>query len=356
MNVLLAGLSTDRVELRLARALHENGITLEVITEPGSPATALCRERGIPFEEYAFRHRFDRGAVRLFRDRLSRQPTDVVHCLTNRALSTALRAVRRWDTPPKIVAYRGTMGHLSWFDPASHFSYLNRRVDGIICVSDAVRRYLKTFRIPDERLTVIWKGHDAAWYQRAPREALTALGIPADAVAVNFTGNIRPVKGVDYLLKAFSSIRPEENIHLLIIGEVRDKKIRRLIDAYPHVRFLGFRPDATALAGACDLAVMPSIEREGLPKAVLEAMAQGVPAVVSNVGGLPELVVDGECGLVIPPRDAGAIAHAVRMLASDADRRRRMGHAAQARVDGVFNFKHTVTKTLALYERLTGHS
>lgn len=352
IRVLLSGLSNDRVELHLARALREAGVDLLVIDHPDSPAVEWCTARGIPHVEQSFRHRFDTQAMALYRDLLHARAIDLVHCLTNRALSTVLWATRRMPRPPKIVAYRGTMGHLHRWDPASRLSYLHSRVDAIVCVSDAVRRYLREFRLPDSRLEVIWKGHDPDWYAPAPRDALAEFGIPAGAVAVGFVGNIRPVKGADVLLDAFNGIDPAEKIHALLIGEVRDPHIERQIGRHPHVHFLGFRPDAARLAGACDIAVMPSIEREGLPKAILEAMAQGIPAVVSDVGGLPELVEDGVSGLVVPPRDARALRHAIRRLAQDAALRRQMGAAARARIDGPFHFRHTVAKTLALYRRL----
>ena len=128
--------------------------------------------------------------------------------------------------------------------------------------------------------------------------------------------------------------------------------IARQIGNHPHVHFLGFRPDAARLAGACDVAVMPSIEREGLPKAILESMALGIPPVVTDVGGLPELVEDGKCGYVVPPRDAEALRDALRALAQNAELRRRFGAAARARIEGPFNFRHTAEKTLALYRRL----
>jgi len=352
MNILLSGLSNDRVELNLARALMDAGVNLSIIASSGSPAETLARERGALAATHDFSSRIDRNAVQLYRQLVPERKINLIHALTNRALSTALSAQRRLDPAPRIVAYRGTMGHLSRLDPASHFSYLNRRVDCIICVSDAVRRYLKTFRIPDDRLAVIWKGHDPSWYRSAPRSILREWNIPDGSTVVNFTGNIRPVKGVDYLLDAFEGIDPAENIHLLVVGEVRDPSIRKRMGRHPHVHFTGFRNEATALVGACDLAVMPSIEREGLPKAVSEAMAQQVPCVVSDVGGLPELVENGVSGVVIPPRDAAAIRDAVRALAADPERRRTMGRAARARVEGVFNFRHTVEKTRAVYERL----
>ncbi len=350
--VLLSGLSNDRVELNLACALRKAGVELFAIDNPDSPAIEWCQACGIPHLDHEFHNRFEREAIAIYRELLRERSFDILHCLTNRALSTALLATRRMPSPPKIVAYRGTMGHLHRWDPASRLSYLNPRVDAIVCVSDAVRRYLKEFDLPDSRLEVIWKGHDPAWYAPAPRSALSDLGVPPEAVVVGFVGNIRPVKGADDLLKAFDGIPAAENLHLVLVGDVRDRHIEKQIGRHPHVHFLGFRPDAAALAGAFDIAVMPSIEREGLPKAMLEAMSQGIPPVVTNVGGMPELVAHESCGLVVPPRDPAALRDALLRLAREPALRRRFGTAARARIDGPFHFRHTVDKTLALYARL----
>lgn len=351
-HVVIAGLSSDRVERNLVQALQAAGLQLRAIVQPDSLAVQDCQVNAIPYVEQAFLNRFDQEAIRLYRNLCHNHPIDIVHCLTNRALSTALLATRRMSQPPKIVGYRGTMGHLHRWDPASRLSYLNPRVDAIVCVSGAVRDYLRGFGIPDSRLEVIWKGHDPSWYTPASRADLDALGIPRDAITVAFVGNMRPVKGVDVLLDAFRGIASAENVHLLLFGEIRDRHIQKQVDRLPHVHFFGFHPNAAAFAGACDIAVMPSIEREGLPKAVLEAMAQGIPAVVSAVGGLPELVEHDISGLVVPPCDAAALRTALLALAHDPARRRRMGVAARARIEGPFHFRHTVAKTLALYRRL----
>lgn len=350
--VLLSGLSNDRVELNLASAIRRSGIDLYAIDNPDSPAIEWCQSHGIAHMDHEFHNRFDREAIHIYRTLLHDHPFNIIHALTNRALSTALLATRRMNHPPNIIGYRGTMGHIHRWDPASRLSYLNSRVDAIVCVSDAVRNYLRDLGIPNSRLEVIWKGHDPAWYTSAPRADLDAFGIPPDAIPVAFVGNIRPVKGVDVLLDAFQGIAPTEKIHLLLFGEIRDPHIQKQVDRLPHVHFLGFRPDAATLVGACDIAVMPSIDREGLPKAVLEAMAQGLPAVVTDVGGMPELVEHGISGLVVPPCDAIALRTALLALARDPARRHRMGAAARDRINGPFHFRHTVAKTIALYRRL----
>lgn len=352
MNILLSGMRDDRVEMNLSAALAAAGNNVYVINGVDSAAAEWCRSHALSHVEYSFRHRFDLQAIDLYRNLFRQYRYDIVHCQTSRALSTALLATRNMRNPPKIVAYRGTVGHLHRWDPISRLSHLHPRVGTIACVSGAVRRYLLNCGIPDARLAVIWKGHDPAWYVPAPRMTLLEFGIPPSAVVACFVGNIRPVKGVDVLLDAFDTVAPDEHLHLIIIGEIRDRRIGSRIGCHPCVHFTGFRPDAAALAGACDIAVMPSIGREGLPRAILEAMAQGVPPVVTDVGGLSELVVDSECGIVVPPRDPRALRDALFRLARNSELRCQLGANARARIAGPFHFRHTVEKTINLYQRL----
>ena len=97
---------------------------------------------------------------------------------------------------------------------------------------------------------------------------------------------------------------------------------------------------------------MPTVEREGLAKAVIEAQALGVPAIVTDVGGLPEIVRDGVTGLVVPPRNARALADAILALAADPERRRAMGAAAVRRVEEVFDYRESARQFAVLFGRL----
>ncbi len=164
---------------------------------------------------------------------------------------------------------------------------------------------------------------------------------------------MRPVKGVDVFLRAMASLPPDANVHVLLIGEVRDNAIMAMANdptITKRVHFTGYRKDAPVLAGACNAFVMPSVEREGLPRAVIEAMAQRVPAIVSNVGGMPELVEDGLSGLVIPPRDHKALASAIMALVTEPERCKALGEAARFRIETVFNIDTTIEKMEALFE------
>jgi len=355
MKILFIGAGGDRSEITLCRHLAgQSDIDLHVACESPSPLQRSLAETGTPLTSLSFRSRIDLGALRTIRAKLEETDFDIVHAVTNRALSNSLLAAR--GSRVKHVAYRGTSGHLSRIDPASWLTYLNPRVDRIICVSNAVRAYLLSMGIPAERLTTIYKGHDVGWYNHAHAKLPAELGIPDDAFTVCFVGNMRPVKGVDVLIGAAARLASPHNVHILLVGEVRDRRIRHRIsrgDVPGFVHFVGFREDACSLAGACAAFVMPSVAREGLPRAVIEAMAQGVPPIVSDVGGMPELVVNGKCGIVVPPRNADALAGAIAMLRSNAAERDRMGLAAKQRIRTDFNINTTIERTISLYRELT---
>jgi glycosyltransferase involved in cell wall biosynthesis len=210
-------------------------------------------------------------------------------------------------------------------------------------------------RIPAARLVTIHKGHDPDWY-RFERPHRQDFDIPPDAFIVGFTGNIRPVKGIDVLLSAARILaRDCPSVHFLLVGEVRDKAILRLsrdTEATRRIRFTGFRSDAAAIAGMCDAYVMPSVEREGLPRGVIEAMAQGVPPIVTDVGGMPELVRHEASGLIVPPRDPQALAAAIQRLAGAPELVRALGAEAKRRIATDFHIDRTVEKFCDLYAGL----
>lgn len=114
---------------------------------------------------------------------------------------------------------------------------------------------------------------------------------------------------------------------------------------------LGLRSDVPAILAAAELAVLPTL-REGLPNVILEAMAAGKPVVASRVGGVPELVVDGETGFLVPPRDPEALARGVLTLLGDPARAEAMGQAGRERVIRCFSLDRMVRETQQLYEEL----
>jgi glycosyltransferase involved in cell wall biosynthesis len=192
------------------------------------------------------------------------------------------------------------------------------------------------------------------WYADEPAD-LAQFGIPDDAFVIGCTAAYRPRKGVEYLVDALAMLPPDIPAHLLLIGRMDHRKLTRKIKASgvaERIHRIGHRSDAPAVTAACDVFSLPSTKREGLARAIIEAMAYRVPPVVTDCGGSPELVVDGECGYVVPIKDARALAEAFEKLYRDPDLRRRMGEAARDRIGTQFRNEDTVRKTIALYEEL----
>jgi len=353
MRVLVFNPFNDRSETAMYLALVKAGVELELICDPSAAEKEILRNGGVVITEMQIRHRLDINAIRNLRRKLKQDKYDIIYTTLNSCLSVSLIASIGIDV--RQVSYRGTIGHLNRWDPASWLTYLNPRIDRIICVSEAVKKYLLSLNLPASRLVTIYKGHDPAWYANLKAPPLSAFGIPEKAFVIGFTGRMRPVKGVDILIQAAHCIPKNHDFHFILAGEVKDPGITALASD-PRIRdkfhFIGVREDAAAIAGKCDVFVMPSIAREGLPRSVIEAMAQGVTPVVSDVGGMPELVINNESGLVAPPGNPEALSKLISYLADNPGKRKKMGQNAKKRISDTFNINTTVSKTLALFQEV----
>jgi glycosyltransferase involved in cell wall biosynthesis len=116
----------------------------------------------------------------------------------------------------------------------------------------------------------------------------------------------------------------------------------------------GFRPDVLSVHKAFDIFVMSSVT-EGLGTSLIDAMAAGKPVVATTAGGIPEVVVDGETGFLVAPRDHEAMADAIVRLLKDEGLRKRMGRAARARAESLFSADRMVRETLRIYKRIGMH-
>lgn len=333
--------------------MRERGLDVHAMVSPDSPLLPLLEARGVPVTALRLRSRLDLRAVHSLRRRIRGEGFNILHALANRPLSNLL-----WSSlglPVKVVGYRGAVGHVHRWDPGCWLKWYHPRLDRIVCVSEAVRQDLLRSGVRAEKLVTIYKGHDFSWYDTLTRLDLARLGIPAAAFVVGCTANMRPVKGVDLLIQALEYIPDALGVHLLLIGEVRDPRVTRLA-ADPRwsrrVHLLGYRTDAPALIGACHVACAPSRGREGLTKAIIEPMAQGIPVVVTRAGGLPELVEDGRSGFVVEIGDVRALAERIVRLAREPELRSAMGREARLQMHARFDVDATVNRTLALYQSL----
>lgn len=210
------------------------------------------------------------------------------------------------------------------------------------------------------KIVTIHNGIDASQFHRREdqRVARAALGLPMDDyVIVGAVGRLEEAKGFAHLIDAFAAVRARcEKVRLVFAGQGPLKSLlqQRASDAgvSDRVTFLGFCNDVQRVYDAVDILALSSL-CEALPYVLLEAMASRLPIIGTRVGGVPEVIADGESGFLVPPRDKGAMTSALRALIVSADLRNRMGIAGRGRVEKHFTEREMVSKTIALYRRLS---
>ena len=193
----------------------------------------------------------------------------------------------------------------------------------------------------------------------APRDrarARAALGLDAERHVVGTIGRLNAQKGHTYLLQAAERLAERRaDIEWVIAGDgevrARLEAEARLRGLEQHVRFLGHRSDVPEILAALDVFVLSS-NFEGMCFAVAEALAVEVPVVATDVGGVSQSVVDGETGLLVPPRDPAALADAIERLVDDGDEATRLGSAGRQRVEELYDLSEMAAATERLYARV----
>ena len=240
---------------------------------------------------------------------------------------------------------------------------LHRRMTALLGNSRRLVRDLLDEGAPPERVGLIYNGVDLGRFvgsgDAQGREAARArLGVPSDGLVFITVANLIPYKGHGDLIDALARIARQLPAPWTLLCVGRDDGIggdlARQAEARgiaAEVRFLGSRTDVPDLLALGDIAVLASHE-EGFSNAVLEAMAAGLPMVVTDVGGNAEAVVHGKTGLVVPPRDPVRLAEALLALARDGERRHAMGRAARRRAEEAFSLEACLARYEALYDGL----
>jgi glycosyltransferase involved in cell wall biosynthesis len=215
--------------------------------------------------------------------------------------------------------------------------------------------------VPPSHVVTIHEGIDLAHVAAAPAADLHAeLWLPHHAPIVGNVAALVPHKGQRHLIEAAAIVVqqvPDARFVIAGEGELRAQLERQIKDRRleKHVFLLGFRPDVLSVHKAFDIFVMSSIT-EGLGTSLLDAMACGKPIVATTAGGMPEVVADGETGILVPPRDDETLAAAIVKLLTHERLRDSMGAAGGRRVRERFSSERMVQDTLTLYERVALHA
>lgn len=227
--------------------------------------------------------------------------------------------------------------------------------DHVLGVSEAITTDLRRGGLSGDQVRTHYMGLiDAPRSSQADRARIRKLlGIPDGAVVYGNIAFDAPVKGVDLLLDAFTEVVAAHPLtHLIQLGvDSGDSDLAKKYSGVPNVHWLGIRDDARAYLSAVDVYVQPS-RSEGLPLAIMEAMAMELPVIATRVGGNAEAVVHGETGYIIEPESASALAAGMSQMAFSlsSEDRRRLGAAGYDRFCNLFDGRNSVRDLCALYE------
>jgi len=350
-NTLLTALNHDpqRYNVRLIKgSTHESAMTGEE-TELINKQLATAKKQGIKLVDIpSLVRRISplkdiKSFVYIFLILRTSKP-DIVHTHTSKA--GLIGRLAAWMARVPMIIHT-PHGHVFY----GHFGrslsriflqmekLLGRITDHLIALTPEEGNDYLSLRVSRPNNTsVIHSGVDVRRFIEGTKERTRKrkeLGIPLDAIAVGYVGWLLPIKGVTYLVSAMAKVLERHPKSLLVlVGKGDDKaeeeiKLKEQVEKSgldDKVRFLGWRSDVDEIMGCFDIFVLPSLN-EGMGRVLVEAMAAGLPIVASRVGGIPDLLKDGQTGILVPPADATALENAIFDLIEDKEKRKRLGQA-----------------------------
>ena len=356
------GLSSDRFESLLVTGSPNTGegSMLDYAQENGVQPLAIPEMVG----EASLRLRDFKALVRLYQI-LRKERPQIVHTHTAKAGFLGRLAARLAGVPILVHTYHGHVLH-SYYSPLKSWLLLQmerglaRTTDRLVAVSALGKEDLIAYRVaPSEKISVIPLGFDLNPFldcESLKGEFRGEIGLAADAKLVGIIGRIFPIKNHRLFLESAAQVAEQEsNVRFVIVG---DGILRREMEQYAQdlgirqqVIFTGWRRDLPRIYADLDLLVVSS-DNEGTPVSAIEAMASGCPVVATQVGGLPDLVQNGETGYLVPSKQPQALAAAMLELIRDPETAKQMGRSAQQSVMGRFSVNRLISDIEGLYEEL----
>lgn len=336
----------QRQALLLATGLERRGVTSTVAAPRGAELRLRAEAAGLATRPLRMRGDLDAlGALGVARAARA-AAADVVHAHDARAHAVARLARGVGLRAPLVVTRRSVPAkRTGWATRMKYRSGVAR----YIAVSEAVRGGLIGLGVDPDRVTVVHSGVDLGQHPPEAAPWRERLGIGADLPVVGSVGSLSGEKGFDTLIAALALMACPA--HVVIAGagadEAKLERAARQAGVAERVHLPGFVTDPRAAIAGFDLYVQPS-RMEGLGSSVIDALALGVPVVVSRAGGLTETVEHGRSGLLVPPGDSLALANALDQLIVDAALRERLAAAGPERARR-FSAEAMVDGTLAVY-------
>lgn len=325
----------------LARGQRDRGHEPLVVANPESPLVRRLRSAGLAASSVRMRAEWDLAAARRLHALIQTWRADVTHAHDARAHAIALTALLGKRSVPLVVTRRVT------FPPRGRMKY-GDRVARFIAISGAVRDVLVAAGVDASRIDVVYSGVPVPNVV-TPRDWRAERRWPADAVICGVVGAMTAEKGIAELHRICANLSAESRgrVRLVLLGGQASGT--EDIGGVPAFR-AGFVDAVHDAMAGLDMLWHPS-STEGLGTAVIDAMALRVPPIAFAVGGLTELLADGENGVLVPPGDASAFARSVGMLVADQSLRHRLGACGPPRA-ALFGVERMIDGTEATYRRI----
>ena len=341
------------VALRGALALDPDTYSVTILSAPGGPLLAEAEAAG--FEVVRLAHmrpeispREDPRALRELIAELTRGKFDVVHTHSSKAGALGRVAAYRVGVPAIVHTFHGFPFHnfQAWPVRAAYVEIekrLGRITDQFLAVGGAVAAQAISLKIaPAERMRAIASAIDLHITPVSPSSRLAArrlLGLPEDAPVVGTVGRLAPQKAPQDMVAAIDGIERSDAYCVWIGDGPERERVQRLIDRRGlSNRFLlvGERGDVAQILPALDVFALAS-HYEGLPCSIVEAMTCGIPVVATAVNAVPEVVIPGRTGLLVPPGEPRLLGHAIAYLLDHPDEGARMARAAREQLGDRFD-------------------
>ncbi len=348
----------ERRILAEAEAMQRRGHRLLLACDPRGELYRRAPARGFSPFPLVCGGLLNLGAWWRLRRLLQEQPIDLLN--THSSLDSWIGALawRSLKERPHLVRTRHLSTRVKNNRPTR---WLYRAPAAVITTGEVTRDLLSLhLGVPESRLFSIPTG--VSLEEFAPREKdpalLARLQIPPGAFVFGTVAVLRSWKGHLYLLEALQEmVRRGEPAYFLVVGEgpyrvVIEARVREL-NLSPWVRFAGYQDEVAPWFALMDAVVLASYANEGVPQSLLQAMAMGQAVVGTTVGGIPEVVIEGETGLLAPPRDGAALTLALRLLRDDEAHRRELGRRGRELVAERFSIEQMAAAVEAVYEAVS---
>jgi glycosyltransferase involved in cell wall biosynthesis len=350
------GYSATLPERNMFRGLQARGVDLTVLTHWKTIESLELESSGIKVVYIPIIRKFDIPAIYKIRKLIKAENYEIIHITYGKAITNLL--IASCFLKVKFVAFLGSLS-LHWHDPFTYFSFLSRRIDKLICLSDAVQAHvLKQAPARMKNKTVrIYKGYDPDWLKYVVSADRKKLNIPVDSLVICCVANIRKIKGVEFLIEAADYLPDDLPVWFILVGNKTDSrvimKMIRKTKYCDNFITIGYSDEPLVYTSICDLYIQPSVS-EGLGRSVIEAMCLGKPVVVTDKGGAKELVNEGINGYVVPVKSAKALAEKITECYENRHNLHIMGEKARERILNDFNPQIAIDRTYNLYADLLG--